>query len=63
MSSNLDAKLQNQIRNCFLEFKFPDTMSKQLEGTNRFYPLEYKRDWSVVRLIAKAAGNAPSKAN
>lgn len=63
MSANLDAKLQNQIRNCFLEFKFPDTMSKQLEGTNRFYPLEYKRDWSVVRLIAKAAGNAPSKAN
>ena len=38
-------------------------MSKQLEGNNRFFPLDYKKDWSVVRLIAKAAGNSPSKAN
>lgn len=63
MSSTLDPKLQGQIRKCFTDFHFPETMSKQLEGTNRFYPLEYKKDWSVVRLIAKAAGNAPNRAN
>lgn len=61
MSSNLDPKLQAQIRKCFIDYKFPDAMSRQLEGNNRFYPVEYKKDWEVVRVIAKVSGNTPSK--
>jgi phosphonate transport system substrate-binding protein len=62
MSHNLDLKLQGQIRKCFADFKFPEAMSRQLEGTNRFFPMDYKKDWSVVRQIAKASGNAVNAA-
>ena len=62
LSHNLDPKLQAQIRSCFADFKFPETMSKQLEGNNRFFPLDYRKDWGVVRLIAKSSGNSPTKA-
>lgn len=62
MSSNLDPKLQLQIKKCFLDFKFPEAMSRQLEGNNRFYPLDYKKDWDVIRVIAKASGNPPNAA-
>jgi phosphonate transport system substrate-binding protein len=62
MSHNLDAKLQAQIRKCFIDFAFPDIMSKQLEGNNRFYPLEYRKEWTLVRQIADASGNPPNKA-
>ncbi len=61
MSHNLDSKLQVQIRKCFADFRFPEMMSKQLEGTNRFYPMDYSKDWEVVRVIAKASGNPPNK--
>jgi phosphonate transport system substrate-binding protein len=59
---NLDPKLVLSLKKCFSEFKFPDTMSKQLEGNNRFYPVEYNRDWKLVRQIAKASGTRMDKA-
>jgi phosphonate transport system substrate-binding protein len=62
MSSNLDPKLQAQIKKCFIDYKFPEAMSRQLEGNNRFYPVDYKTDWEVIRVIAKASGNSPNKA-
>ena len=63
MSSNLEPSLQDRIKKCFADFKFPESMSRALEGNNRFFPLDYRRDWSVVRLIAKTSGNAPTKEN
>ena len=63
MSSNLEPALQDKIKKCFADFKFPESMSRALEGNNRFFPLDYRRDWSVVRLIAKTSGNAPTKEN
>ena len=62
-SHNLDPALQAKISQCFIDFKFPESMSRALEGNNRFFPLDYRKNWGVVRLIAKASGNAPSKAN
>lgn len=62
MASNLDPKLAASIRSCFLNFRFPAVMSNQLEGNNRFYPVDYKRDWKMVRLIAKAAGTKVDRA-
>ena len=63
MSHNLEPALQAKISKCFADFRFPESMSRSLEGNNRFFPLDYGKDWGVVRLIAKASGNAPSKAN
>jgi phosphonate transport system substrate-binding protein len=53
---NLDPKLAADIKRCSYEFQFPPTMQKALEGTQRFYPLEYKRDWALVRTVAQASG-------
>lgn len=56
MSHHLDPKLAAQIRQCFLNFRFPAAMSRQLEGNDRFFPVDYKQDWKLVRLISKASG-------
>lgn len=63
MSSKLDPALQAKISQCFTDFKFPESMSRSLGGNNRFFPLDYRKDWGVVRLIAKVSGNAPTKEN
>ncbi len=56
MAHNLDPKLADKIKNCFAQYKFPTALSKQLEGNDRFFPLSYKTDWQLVRLVAKNAG-------
>ncbi len=56
MAHNLDSKLAEKIKTCFTQYKFPLAMSKQLEGNDRFFPLVYKSDWQLVRLVARAAG-------
>jgi phosphonate transport system substrate-binding protein len=61
MSSNLEPALQAKISQCFADFKFPESMSRALDGNNQFFPLDYRKDWGVVRLIAKVSGNPPTK--
>jgi phosphonate transport system substrate-binding protein len=56
MTHNLDVNLAEKIKTCFAQYKFPSAMSKQLEGNDRFFALNYKRDWQLVRLVARAAG-------
>jgi phosphonate transport system substrate-binding protein len=56
MAHHLEPKLAEKIKTCFTQYKFPLTMSKQLEGNDRFFPLSYKTDWQLVRLVAKNAG-------
>jgi phosphonate transport system substrate-binding protein len=56
MAHNLEPKLAEKIKTCFTQYKFPAAMSKQLEGNDRFFPLSYKSDWQLVRLVAKNAG-------
>lgn len=53
---DLNPKLAGEIRKCFAEYKFPESMSKALENNDRFYPVTYSQDWRVVRTIAKASG-------
>lgn len=63
MSSNLEPALQEKIKKCFADFKFPESMSRALDGNNQFFPLDYRKDWGVVRLIARVSGNPPTKEN
>lgn len=58
MANNLDPKLAVQIRSCFMDYKWPPAMSRALEGNDRFVAVNYKKDWQVVRVIAKAAGTS-----
>jgi len=61
VSNNLDVKLVGQIQKCFSEFTFPPAIAKTLEDNNKFYPINYRKDWQVIRLIAKAAGRSPDR--
>lgn len=61
MSSNLEPALQAKISKCFADFKFPESMSRALDGNNQFFPLDYRKDWGVVRFMAKVSGNPPTK--
>ena len=58
---NLSPALVTQIKKCVLDYKFPDAMAQQLEGNNRFFPVDYNREWRVIRLIAKASGTVMNK--
>ncbi len=62
MAHNLEPKLQTSIKKCTFDYKFPDAMAKALEGNNRFYPVDYKRDWALIRDIAKASGTPMDRA-
>jgi phosphonate transport system substrate-binding protein len=52
----LDGKIAEKMRACFLNFRFPPAMAQALEGNNRFYAVDYRQDWRLVRFVAKAAG-------
>jgi phosphonate transport system substrate-binding protein len=58
---DLDPKLAGDIKRCFYDFHFPELMSKQLENNDRFFAVDYAKDWKLVRLIAKASGVQMSK--
>lgn len=59
---DLDPKLVGELKRCFYDFRFPESMSKLLENNDRFFPVDYAKDWKLVRLIAKASGTQMSKA-
>jgi phosphonate transport system substrate-binding protein len=52
----LSSALATKLRGCFMNFRFPPQMMQALEGNNRFFMVDYKADWRLVRFVAKAAG-------
>ena len=53
---DLHPDLVAKIRDGFLNYKFPPEMSKALEGTTRFFPITYKKEWEVIRKVAESVG-------
>ncbi len=53
---DLKPELAAAIRKCMLEFKFPDEMKKQFNGTDRFVPINYKETWAPIRDVAEKSG-------
>jgi phosphonate transport system substrate-binding protein len=52
---NLDPRLADNIRKCFVDFRYPEGMSRLVESNDRFYPVNYAADWKLVREIAQAS--------
>jgi hypothetical protein len=42
--------------------RFPPEMSKEFQGDDRFRPIDYLRDWAVVREIAEKSDTPYNKA-
>lgn len=55
---DLDPALGTKIRECFANYKFTAEMTKEFNGDDRFHPVDYQRDWSVVRKVAEDTGTA-----
>jgi phosphonate transport system substrate-binding protein len=58
LSHDLQPELAQRIRQCFLDFRFPESMRRDLGGNDRFWPATYAQDWAPVRAVADAV-NAP----
>jgi phosphonate transport system substrate-binding protein len=53
---DLNPALATKIKQCFFDYRFPPEMKKEFLGEDRFVPVDYKRDWDIVREITKASG-------
>ena len=58
---DLDPKLVDKMLGCFYDYRFPPEMQKAFDGADRFFPINYKTNWEVVRAVAKGSGQAFDK--
>ena len=62
IAHDLKPDLSKKIIQCFYDFRFPPEMQKEFNGDDRFYPINYKDNWKVVRDIAHGSGTPYNKA-
>lgn len=60
---DLEPKLVDKMLTCFYEYRFPPEMMKAFDGADRFFPINYKTTWEVVRAVAKGSGQGFDKAS
>jgi phosphonate transport system substrate-binding protein len=54
---NLDPKLVEKIKEAFFNFKWEgSTLQAEFKKEGKFIPIEYKKDWAVLRKIDEANG-------
>jgi phosphonate transport system substrate-binding protein len=58
MAHDLRPELQKKIRECVLQYHYSPEMVKTFQGADRWWPVEYKRDWDAIRKVAAATGEA-----
>lgn len=63
MAHDLSPALQKKIRDCSYAFRFPPEMSKGYQGADRWLPIDYRKDWALVRKVAETSGQAFTKDN
>ncbi len=63
LAHDLRPDLAQRIRQCFLDYRFPEAMRRDLGGNDRFWPATYLRDWDPVRQVADAVGAPYTRAN
>ena len=59
---DLDPALVDKMLGCFYDYRFPPEMQKAFDGADRFFPINYKTTWEVVRAVAKGSGGGFDKA-
>lgn len=52
---DLDPALAEALRACFFSFSFPERMQAEFNGDDRFLPLSYRDDWTLVREVMDGA--------
>ena len=59
---DLEPALAAKIRECATSHKFTAEMTKEFNGDDRFWPVDYQKDWAVVRQVAEATGTPFNRA-
>lgn len=59
---DLKPELAAKIKDCFFTFRYPPEMTKEFNGDDRFWPINYQKDWAVVRDVAEKSGTPYNKA-
>ena len=59
---DLHPDLVKTLTKCFYDFRFPPEMQKTFGGADRFFPITYQKDWSVVRKVAEDTGTPFNRA-
>ena len=60
---DLDPKLIDKMLGCFYDYRFPAEMQKAFDGADRFFPINYKTTWEVVRKVAEGSGSGFNRAS
>lgn len=58
MAHDLAPALQQKIRECTANFRYTPEMVKAFQGADRWLPIDYKKDWEIVRKVAQDSGQA-----
>jgi phosphonate transport system substrate-binding protein len=58
---DLKPDLAKKLTDCFYAFRFPESMQKEFNGDDRFFPITYREAWKVVREIAEGSGTPYNK--
>jgi phosphonate transport system substrate-binding protein len=59
---DLEPKLRDTMLKCFYDYRFPAEMQKAFDGADRFFPINYKEHWAIVRQVAEGSGEKFNKA-
>jgi phosphonate transport system substrate-binding protein len=62
IAHDLAPALAQKLRECSLAFRYPPDMVKAFQGADRWVPIDYKRDWAIIRQVAEASGQSFSRA-
>jgi phosphonate transport system substrate-binding protein len=59
---DLEPVFRNKMLKCFYDYRFTDELKKAFSGADRFYPVNFKKDFALVRHVAETAGETFSRA-
>ena len=62
MAHDLAPALAAKIRECTYSFRYPPEMQKGFQGADRWLPIDYKKDWELVRRVAQESGQSFTRA-
>ena len=55
---DLEPKFRDRMLKCFYDYRYTEDMKKAFDGADRFFPINYKQHWEVVRKVAESGGEA-----
>ncbi|WP_246209672.1 phosphate/phosphite/phosphonate ABC transporter substrate-binding protein [Pikeienuella piscinae] len=58
---DLTPALQDKIKECFFSYRFSEEEQAELNGEDRYVPVNYKDRWAVVREVAEKSGTPFNK--